>query len=68
MFEAGTLPLLQDDRRTRVWTRWNATYRDVHVVDRENFRVGVFNLTQNDLGEPENYAALKAMLIEAGDD
>lgn len=38
------------------------------MVDRDNFRVGVFNLTQNDLGDPENYAALKAMLIEAGDD
>ena len=50
-----------------MWTSWSAAYRDVQIVDRENHRVAVYNLTEYDLGEPSNYEALRAMLIEAAE-
>ena len=59
------LPLLQDDDEAQVWDRWNATWRDVHVVDAANERVAVFNLTDHDLADPANYATLKALLMDA---
>jgi hypothetical protein len=40
----------------------------VHIVDRENHRVGVYNLTEHDLGEPANYETLRELLIEAAQD
>ena len=64
------IPLLQDvdangDRRSDVWENsWGADYRDVVILDDENVRVGVFNLTEHDLGNPENYATLRQMLID----
>lgn len=63
--EEGNLPLLQDDATAQVWENWNATWRDVHVVDAENMRVDVFNLTGTSLGETDNYETLKGMLLDA---
>lgn len=60
--------MLQDDRTAKVWENWDATWRDVHVVDRENHRVGVFNLTDNSLEDPANYETLRTMLIDAASD
>ncbi len=44
---------------------WDVAYRDVVILDGENVQVGVFNLSANDLGEPEHYAALREMLVDA---
>lgn len=43
------------------------TYRDVIILDETNTQVDVFNLTDNDLGNPDNYATLKAKLKAAGE-
>ena len=57
-----TIPYLQDpDDGT--WNRWAVTYRDVVILDAQNRKVGVFNLTEHDLQQPEEYAALKALLL-----
>ena len=59
------LPWLQDTEAQAVWESWQVTYRDVVILDGENHRVGVFNLTAHDLAEPGEYAALRQMLLDA---
>jgi len=61
-----TTPWLQEVAGTpSVWTDWMVAYRDVVILDENNVRIGVFNLTVNDLGQPQNYAALKQLLLNA---
>lgn len=63
----GDIPLLQDVAEDAVWSSWNATYRDVVIVNGEGMRVSVYNLTSYDLGQEANYAELKARLLAAID-
>ena len=60
-----TLPLLQDDEEQLVWENWAVTYRDVIVLDGENKKVGVLNLTENSLADDENVAILEGFFLEA---
>lgn len=60
-----SLPWLQDVNG-QAWTAWAAVWRDVVTVDGEGRKVGnVVNLTQHDLSESAEYAALKAQLLSA---
>ncbi len=61
----GPLPILQDTAAVNAWRLWSVTYRDVVIVDPDNIRLGAFNLTTNDLSDPENYARLKQQLRDA---
>lgn len=73
------LPLLQDvdsngDGASDVWASWDAAWRDVRILDKENnLRTDpapnepVVNLTTRNLGVPENYNYLKSRLIAAAD-
>lgn len=65
MTEGRTIPLLQDTAEADVWGLWAVTYRDVVILDRENVPYGVFNLTEHDLANMAEYAALKGMLLDA---
>ena len=38
------------------------------ILGRDNLPVATFNLSTHSLAEPEDYAALKALLIEAAED
>jgi hypothetical protein len=61
-----TIPWLQDSQDVNVWhERWSPTYRDVVILDEKNVKIGVFNLTVNDLQAPANYDSLKSMLLRA---
>lgn len=60
------IPWLQETAADDVWGRWNVNYRDVIIVDADNVPVGVYNLTDHDLGVPANYDELKAMLLAVG--
>jgi hypothetical protein len=62
---ANVLPWLQDTVEQNVWTRWDVTYRDVRVLDGANRVRSVFNLTVNSLGDPQHYATLKQLLLDA---
>ena len=57
------LPWLQETPIVDVWSAWQIVYRDVVVVGPDNRVVEVFNLTQNNLGVAEDYAALKDLLL-----
>jgi hypothetical protein len=59
------LPLLQDTPEVDSWTAWDVTYRDVVVLDADNRVFDVFNLTEHDLADADNYATLKQMLVDA---
>ena len=63
MAAEGALPILQDDTVALVWDNWDATWRDVFVLDGENETDTVYNLTDHDLSDPANYETLKALLI-----
>lgn len=67
MTAGRALPWLQPANDQDVWTPWEVEYRDVVILGPGNERVGVFNVTVNDLSLPANYAALKAQLLEAAD-
>lgn len=59
------IPWLQETSDQHVWSDWKVAYRDVVILDVTNTVVGVFNLTTHDLSKSEEYAALKAMLLNA---
>jgi hypothetical protein len=64
------IPLLQDvdsdgANNSHAWDLWDVTYRDVVILDDENVPVGVYNLTEHDLADPDSYATLRQMLIDA---
>lgn len=63
--EDNELPWLQDTPEEHVWDKWNVAYRDVVILDANNARVAVFNLTDNDLKYSWNYDALLAKLRSA---
>lgn len=44
------------------WTAWGVEYRDVVVLDADHVVVDVYNLTDNDLGDPDRLAELRALL------
>lgn len=50
-----------------MWSSWGATWRDVQILDANNDRVGIYNLTENSLADEENYATLKQMLLDAAE-
>ena len=67
MSDRGDLSLLQDTSDEAVWDDWDVTFRDVVILDANNEKVGVFNLTTDSLAVPANYEALKALLIASAE-
>jgi len=64
------IPWLQDvdvdhNGLSDTWVNWNVTYRDVVILDGDNIRVGVFNLTTHDLRIAQNYEKLRQMFVDA---
>ena len=57
------LPWLQETGDPDVWKSWAVTYRDVVILDADNQKVAVYNLTEHDLADSANYATLKSMLL-----
>lgn len=58
------IPLLQEQSGDAIWDDWEVTYRDVIIVDAAGNVAGIYNLTQNSLGNASNYDTLKQMLID----
>ena len=72
----GDLPLVQDNPTDNIWNTWHALtpnpstqsgapYRDVHILNADNEIVETYSLTVYDLGNPQNYATLKQMFVDA---
>ena len=60
-----TLPWLQDVPGVDVWTSWQVAYRDVIILNADNEITAVFNLTDQDLGDPTHYDALRDLLVQS---
>lgn len=65
MCQGRTLPWLQDQPDELVYDRWAPGFRDVVIVNGANEKLESYNLTDNDLADPANYAELKAKLQAA---
>ena len=63
MSAGRTLPLLQDLADVGLWASWAVTWRDVIILDGRNEKLTVYNLTEHNLEDTENYSALKDLLI-----
>ena len=59
------LPWLQDTSQDNVWTAWKVTWRDVFVLDAQNRKIAVYNLTQHDLHTSANFDSLAHLLRNA---
>jgi hypothetical protein len=68
--EGRDIPWLQDvdsDQNgiSDVWDQWDVTFRDVVILDGNGEKVEAFNLTVNNLSDPQNYGTLREMLVSA---
>jgi hypothetical protein len=66
------IPMLQDvdddgNSLGDTWDLWDVEWRDVVILDAENQPVAVYNLTDNDLADPNNFDALKNLLVATAD-
>ena len=65
MADVGDLPWLQDVEEVGAWELWGAAWRDVWVLDSDNRLVGIYNLTNHDLAEEDDYAELEELILSA---
>ena len=72
----GDLPLVQNNSVDDIWNTWHAMapfpsthsgapYRDVHILNGQNEIVETYSLTLNNLSNPQNFATLKQMFVDA---
>lgn len=50
-----------------MWTEWAVGYRDVIVLDAQRNVLDVYNLSDNDLGDPDRYTELGDILRSAAE-
>ena len=65
MCEGRDIPWLQDTEEANWWGSWGITWRDVAILDRDGNEVDVVNLLDHNLNDTEEYAAFKALLLDA---
>ena len=63
--EGRDLPWLRETAELDVWQAWAVTFRDLVLLDAENRPLLVYNLTEHDLSNADNYAELRQILIDA---
>jgi hypothetical protein len=62
-----SFPIVQDTKAANVWGAWDVTWRDVYVLDADNHKTAVFNLTKSSLEEPLFYDTLKGLFLDAAE-
>ncbi len=58
------LPWLQDVVSENVWVSWGAGDKDVFILGAATEEVMVYSVALNDLSIPENFVALKQLLLD----
>ncbi len=61
------LPWLQDTTEELAWSSWGAEWRDVWILDTQGRLHALVDLNAMDLTWDEDYEALKALILEAGE-
>lgn len=59
------LPWLQDTVEVGAWDLWGVEWRDVWVLDAGNHLTAIFNLSEHDLEDPDDYAELRDLITAA---
>jgi thiol-disulfide isomerase/thioredoxin len=67
MAALGDIPLLQDTREEDCWHKWYVEYRDVIILDGDNHPFFTYNLTDNDLADPDVRTELIDRLLDAAE-
>ena len=74
--QISSLPMVQDDNFVNIWNSWHASapnpsshsgapWRDVHILNPQNEIIETYSLTLNNLSNPQNFATLKQMFVDA---
>jgi len=58
MTSGRDLPWLQDTVEVEAWNQWQVEYRDVYLLDQNGQLRFIYNLTENDLSNRNNYQEL----------
>ncbi len=61
----GAIPGLEDSVDVNAWSSWDVAFRDVVILDASNQFYASYNLSTYSLAVPDNYTALKNLLLEA---
>ena len=61
----SVLPVVADSNDDLLWDAWEGSWRDVIILDENNYKYASYNLLENSLAVPENYATLKQLFIDA---
>ena len=61
--EDRDIPWLQDIEEVDAWTQWDVQYRDVYILDQNGRLRFIYNLTINDLGNPDNLDLLTNAMV-----
>ena len=64
IYEGRDLPWLLDTTEADWWGNWDVSLRDVVILDRDGDEAGVFNLTEHNLDNPDEYVTLKKLLLD----
>ena len=61
--EDRDIPWLQDIEEIDAWTQWDVQYRDVYILDQKGNLRFKYNLTINDLSNPDNLGLLTNAML-----
>ena len=50
-----------------IWEQWESQWRDFYILNKENELIEIYNLTEHNLNDPQNYQELKQKLIDAAE-
>ena len=64
IYEGRDLPWLLDTPEANWWENWGVSLWDVIILDRDGNKAEVLNLFENDLDDPDEYEALKTLLLD----
>jgi hypothetical protein len=67
MCEKRDIPWLQDTEEANWWGSWGITWRDVVILDRDGNEADIVNLLEHNLSSTDEYAALKALLLDVAE-
>ena len=57
--------MVGDSTELLIWEQWGGDWRDVFILNKQNEIMEIYNLTEHNLNDPNNYTELKEKLIAA---
>jgi hypothetical protein len=63
--ETHGLPMVNDNANDNIWLQWESQWRDFYILNKQNELLEIYNLTEHNLNDPQNYQELKQKLVDA---